>query len=121
MTQQQRSELDRAIERAQRDGIVILARGTRKSDGARIWGVTSKSSHDHKLHQVAQVGQKLLCDCPARVICKHLGLVHLDLAAEHAAVKAAQVAEARMAADTQAQRREASAVSYGAAGFSMWK
>ena len=85
MSTEQRSELDRAIERAQRDGIVILARGTRKSDGARIWGVSSKSSHDYRLHQVVQVGGRLLCDCPSRVICKHRGLVHADLVAERMA------------------------------------
>ena len=119
MTSQQRSELDRAIERAQRDGIVILARGTRKSDGARIWGVTSRTSHDHQLHQVVEVEHRLICDCPSRVICKHRGLVHLDLAAEHAAIKAAQLAEARQ----QAERRERAPIAYASAGrpFSMWK
>jgi hypothetical protein len=73
MTNQQRSELDRAIKRAQRAGLVILARGTRKSDGARISGVTSQS----------RVG--------------------------------AQSEAARAA------RREASAMSYGERGFSIWK
>jgi hypothetical protein len=85
MTTEQRSELDRAIERAMRDGIVILARGTRKSDGARVWGVSSKSTHDYRLHQVVQVGGRLLCDCSASrgsVICKHRGLVHVALVEE---------------------------------------
>jgi hypothetical protein len=76
MASLQRSELEQAIIRAQRDGIVILARGTRKSDGARVWGVTSKSTHDYRLHQVVEVGGRLICDCPSRVICKHRGLVH---------------------------------------------
>ena len=119
MTIEQRSELDRAIERAQRDGIVILARGTRKSDGARIWGVTSKTSHDHQLHQVVEVEHRLICDCPSRVICKHRGLVHLDLAGEHAALKAAEVAEARL----QAARRETARIAYAGADqpFSIYK
>ncbi len=117
MTSQQRSELDRAIERAQRAGLVILARGMRKSDGARVWGVTSKSSHDYRLHQVVQVGQRLLCDCPAHVLCTHRAVVHLDLAREHAATKAAQVGQDR----AQVARREASAISYGSAPFSVWK
>ena len=119
MTTEQRSELDRAIERVQRDGITILARGTRKSDGARVWGVTSKSTHDFKLHQVVQVRQTLICDCPSRVICKHRGLVHLDLAGELAALKAAEVAEARM----QATRRESAPIAYAGADrpFSIYK
>src|SRR5258707_4917354 len=82
MTIQQRDELSEAILRAQRDGITILARGTRKSDGARIWGVTSKSTHDHRLHQVVEVGGRVLCDCPSPVICKHFGLVHAALVRE---------------------------------------
>jgi len=89
MTSQQRDELQQAILRAERDGITILARGTRKSDGARVWGVTSKSKHDHRLHQVVQVGGRLLCDCPSRVICKHRGLVHADLVAEASRTPAA--------------------------------
>jgi hypothetical protein len=92
MTIQQASELQQAILRAQRDGITILARGTRKSDGARVWGVTSKSTHDHRLHQVVQVGGRLLCDCPSRVICKHRGLVHADLVAEDSRKPAAAAA-----------------------------
>lgn len=95
MTQTQRSDLDKAIARAQKYGLVILARGTRKSDGARVWGVTSHSRPGYHLHQVVQIGQRLECDCAARVYCSHKAVVHLDLAAEHAAVKAAQVIEAR--------------------------
>ncbi len=119
MTTEQRSELDRAIERARRDGIVILARGIRKSDGARIWGVTSKSSHDHRLHQVVEVEHRLICDCPSRVICKHRGLVHLDLAGELAALKVAEVAQARL----QAARHDTAPIAYAGASraFSLYK
>lgn len=107
MTTEQRTELDKAIERAQRDGIVILARGIRKSDGCRVWGVSSKSTHDYRLHQVVEVNHRLLCDCLTRApsICKHRGLVHLDLAAEHAARNAAQVGENRMAAEARQMAR----------------
>jgi hypothetical protein len=102
MTTIERTALDKAIERAQRDGITILARGIRKSDGARVWGVSSKSTHDYRLHQVVEVEHRLICDCPTRQpsICKHRGLVHLDLAAEHAARKAAEAGQARLDAQS---------------------
>ncbi len=119
MTLEQRSELDKAIERAQRDGIVILARGIRKSDGCRVWGVSSKSTHDYRLHQVVEVDHRLICDCPSRVICKHRGLVHLDLAGELAALKAAEVAQARL----QATRHDIAPIAYASADqpFSIYK
>lgn len=55
MTITQASELEQAILRAQRDDIVILAHGMHKSDGARVWGVTSTRTHDYRLHQVVLV------------------------------------------------------------------
>lgn len=98
MTQTQRSELERAIERAHKYGLFIAARGTRKVDGARVWGVTSHSKqHSYELHQVVQIGQRLECDCAARVYCSHKALVHEDLMREHAASTAAQHIEQRLA------------------------
>lgn len=84
MTQQQQSELEKAIERAHRVGVTILARGIRKADGARVFGVTSQRDVNH-LHVVTLEGGRLVCDCAARVICCHRGLVHEILAAEYAA------------------------------------
>src|SRR5258707_9944924 len=111
MTSQQYSELEQAILRAQRDGIVILARGTRKSDGARVWGVTGKSTHDYRLHQVVEVGGRLPCDCRSRVICKHRGLVHQALVAEAPAAAASQPRPAH----------ETAPLARSNAAISMWK
>src|SRR5258707_111759 len=83
MTSVQRSELDKAILRAHLHELVIAGRGTRKSDGARVLAVTSKSERN-RLHLVAIVGGRLECDCKARCICAHRGLVHEALAAERA-------------------------------------
>ena len=111
LSSQQRDELEHAILRAQRDGIVILARGTRKRDGARVGGVTRKSIPDYRLHQVVEVGGRLICDCPSRVICKHRGLVHQALVAEAAAAAASQPRPAH----------ETAPLARSNAAISMWK
>lgn len=84
MTAIERSDLDRAILRAQGAGIVILARGSRKVDGARIWGVTSKTTHDGRLHQVTLINNRLVCDCAGAQhgrYCQHRAVVHQALVA----------------------------------------
>ena len=83
MTSVQRSELDKAILRAHLHELAIAGHGTRKSDGARVLAVTSKSERN-RLHLVAIVGGRLECDCKARCICAHRGLVHESLVTERA-------------------------------------
>jgi hypothetical protein len=90
MTDDQQSALERAYARATRRGIVILARGTRKLDGARIFLTNSGSTRDGT-HCVTLTGSRLTCDCAARVICCHRAVVHARLAGERA------VAESRAA------------------------
>ena|SRR5258707_14662532 len=87
MTSVQRSELDKAILRAHLHELVIAGRGTRKSDGARVLAVTSKSERN-RLHLVAIVGGRLECDCKARCICAHRGLVHETVKQERAELDA---------------------------------
>lgn len=89
MTQAQKTELEKAIERAHRRGIIILARGTRKSDGARVFGVTSQRDPNY-LHVVVVLSGRLACDCPARVICTHRAIVYEALTVER---DAAQIEE----------------------------
>ena len=121
MTAIERNDLDRAIARAQAAGLQIGARGVRKSDQARVWGVTSRSRHNHALHAVVLIGNRLVCDCATRLpaICQHRALVHLDLAGELAALKAAEVAQARL----QATRHDTAPMAYASADqpFSIYK
>lgn len=112
MTVEQRTELEKAIERAVRKGVHIVGRGVAKS-GTKYFivsGYTAQRNHDHTLHYVRIEGQRLCCDCAADhyqrhgVICTHRAVVHLELAKEHAAQKAAEVLEAKMAAAREARQ-----------------
>lgn len=112
MTTSERSELDRAIERAERNGIRIVGRGTLKTSGTRYFitsGKTAQANHDHALHYVRVEGCRLVCDCAARVICTHRAVVHVELAKEHAAVEAAQRILERRQAEQQARYQELAA------------
>jgi hypothetical protein len=89
MTAIERSELDRAITRAERNGIRIIARGVLKGSGTQYFvttGHTAQANHDHALHYVRVEGARLVCDCKARIICTHRATVHLELAREHQAI-----------------------------------
>jgi hypothetical protein len=94
MTQQQLSDLDRALLRANRRGILILATGTRKPDGARIY-LTNSGSLEDGTHWVIVSGNRLTCDCASRVICVHKAIVHARLVSEHAAALVVQAAKQR--------------------------
>lgn len=84
MTQAQASDVERAYLRAQRRGIVILARGTRRADGSRLF-LTNSGSQADGTHLVVVNGARLTCDCLARGVCVHRAVVHARLVAEHAA------------------------------------
>lgn len=139
MTQHQRSELDKAIERAHREGLVIVARGVVKGSGLRLFWVAPLDDLAHQ-RCVQVTGQRLTCECPARVVCKHRGLIHETLEREERARQAeiertnaatsatlariSRSLDARDALDQTAlaHRRETSPVSYGAARpFSLFK
>src|SRR5258707_11619786 len=111
MSPQQQGELERAIARAHREGVQIVARGTRKADGARVFGVTSTSSAPAVLRMVVVLPGRLECDCPARVICTHRGIVRealqQELAARSRQMFTAKAAEIR-AEEALRQRREPS-------------
>lgn len=93
MSAKQLSTYERALARAQKQGIVITGRGTRKSDGATVY-TTSSASEPGVWHLVTIEGAHLACDCTAGkrgLVCMHRALVHAQLVAELAAKAAVQV------------------------------
>lgn len=94
MTQTQRTTLDRAIERASAHHLHIAGVGTRNSDGATVYAVSS-GSVEGLYHLVAVEGGRLVCSCKAGqrgLICQHRGLVYRTLCEQ---------AEARRKADAE--------------------
>jgi hypothetical protein len=84
MTSQQTQQLAAALQRAQAQKIEIVAHGTRKSDGAPIYLVTS-ASRPGTSQMVALVHDRLTCTRKAdqqSIICKHQALVHARRTAE---------------------------------------
>lgn len=85
MTAEQRSELDRAIDRATKAGLEVHGVGRRKSDNARVFAVPSQSE-ENLYHLVALVGSRLVCECKASQyghhICCHRAAVHMYLTVE---------------------------------------
>ena len=81
MTAAQRTELDKAIDRACKAGLEVVAKGYRKADGAKIYAVPSQSEAN-RWHIVTLLGNRLLCDCQSRVVCAHRGAVHMELVVE---------------------------------------
>lgn len=143
MTQTQRAALDAALARAERDGIQVTGQGVRKSDGARIFTVSSASQPGRWYLVVIEDG-RLHCDCPAKTYCKHRARVHARLIAEHAASQAAQIAQGihevsqgvdevsklreaerqhakRLAASEREQAREAAILYRNTRPFSIWR
>jgi hypothetical protein len=127
MSSQERDELARALERARREGVQIAARGIRRSDGARVFGVTSTSAGAESgvLRMVVVLPERLECSCPARVICKHRGVVYEELQAERErelqASVAAAAADAKRAEQELALRRESSPPAHDEKPFSLYK
>lgn len=90
MTQQQRSQLERASEIAQRDGLRAV-RGLAR-DGRTVYGVLARSESRRAGHPVYHLltveAGRILCDCyAARAgrICAHRAAVRAELAAEREA------------------------------------
>lgn len=126
MTQTQRAALDAALARAERDGIAVVGQGTRKSDGARVFAVSSASQPGRWYLVVIEAG-RLHCDCPARSYCKHRAAVHARLIAERETSQRAAECGAerqhakRLVAAEREQAREAAILARNARPFSIWR
>src|SRR5260221_4079756 len=64
MTTKQRDLYELAMAIAKRDGLEVVAHGTRKSDGAAVYAVPSRSKPG-QWHLVVAEGLDLQCDCAA--------------------------------------------------------
>lgn len=78
MTIAQRTQLDRAIDRAMKAGLEVVGHGFRKSDNAPLYAVPSQSE-EGRWHIVILEGARLTCDCKARVLCAHKATVHMEM------------------------------------------
>lgn len=131
----QQTQLDAAIERAERAGLEVVGTGHRRSDNARIYAVPSQSE-PNRWHIVAVVGSRLVCDCVASQygkICCHRAAVHVELTVQAARreAAAAEIAEQleleqrdREVAEelaARAKRREAAILVRSPAAFSIFK
>lgn len=67
MTERLAEVLARAIHRARDVALEVVGQGRRRYDGASIYAVPSQSERG-RWHLVAVEGQRLSCDCHARVI-----------------------------------------------------
>ncbi len=86
MTTKQRDLYERAMAIAKRDGLEVVAHGTRKSDGAAVYAVPSRSKPG-QWHLVVAEGLDLVCTCAAGQhgrYCAHRAAVRarLELEAE---------------------------------------
>ena len=87
MTGTQKKQLARATTIAQRDGLQVVAVGTRKADGATVYAVPSRSE-PNRWHLIVCEGDRLACDCPAgkqNRVCAHRATVHEYLLAGYRA------------------------------------
>ncbi|SRR5258706_720696 len=97
MTVRQRTMYERAMAIAKRDGLEVVAHGTRKSDGAAVYAVPSRSQQN-TWHLVVVQGLELTCDCEAAQ--------HGRYCAHRAAVRARLEIEAEVRRDTQEREVE---------------
>lgn len=92
MTATQQQQYLRGLEIAKRDALTVLAHGTRKSDGAAIYAVPSRSEQN-RWHLVVVTGLELTCDCHAAQYGRYC--------AHRAAVRARLELEAQVRRDTR--------------------
>jgi hypothetical protein len=97
MTVKQRQTYERAMEVAKRDGLEVVAHGTRKSDGAAVYAVPSRSKPG-QWHLVVVEGLDLVCTCAAGQ--------HGRYCAHRAAVRARLELEAAVRRDTHEREVE---------------
>lgn len=101
MTQEQKNTIEKALERAAREGIRIIGRGHMTADGSRFWLVSSKTyATTNRAYIVRCLGDHLECNCQASDICKHRAVVHVELKAE---AEAREETERKEAAQSEQQ------------------
>src|SRR5258708_794339 len=97
MNSRQAAQYRRGLETAQRDSLSVVAHGTRKSDGAAIYCVPSRSQAG-TWHVIVVSGLDLQCDCVAAQRGKYC--------CHRAAVRARLEIEAQVRRDTQEREVE---------------
>src|SRR5260221_3270596 len=97
MNSRQAAQYVRGLEIAQRDALTVVAHGTRKSDGAAIYCVPSRSQPG-TWHVIVVSGLDLQCDCVAAQRGKYC--------CHRAAVRARLEIEAQVRRDTQGREVE---------------
>lgn len=135
MTQKQRDEYTRALERAHKAGIEISGRGIVKATGERMYAVTS-GSEASRWHIVRVSGAQLVCDCTAAThgrYCQHRAIVREQLGKEAAEAQASidamdglkaateRLAEQNRAWVAQQAERDSAPVYRSNAPFSIFK
>src|SRR5215471_11935577 len=84
MTSKQQQQYERALASVREQSLSVRAHGTRKSDGAALYCVPSRSE-PNRWHIVIVNGLRLECDCHAAKYgkyCFHRALVHARLSLE---------------------------------------
>src|SRR5258706_15793808 len=104
MNSRQAAQYRRGLEIAQRDALTVCAHGTRKSDGAAIYCVPSRSQAG-VWHVVVVSGLDLQCDC--------LAAQHGKYCCHRAATRARMILEGQVRQD--AQEREVERLLHAAA------
>lgn len=111
MTQEQRTQLDRAIERAIKAVLsgkcFFTGQGTITKGllaGKRFWTIQGETGQ----YTVILQDKHLVCNCPtqAPAICKHRAMVHLELQQAQAQAQTAVIQQAEQVA-AQAEEQEA--------------
>ncbi len=89
MTQAQASTLAKALDRALKQGVRVVARGYYKASGVRFIAVSS-GTVPGRAYPVSIFDTHLSCPCKAEGICKHRALVHALLVAKRKAQRQAE-------------------------------
>lgn len=112
MTQRQQSELEKAIERACQNYIVVVAQGRFRDSNQQFFLTTSASSARHHVVRLV-AGNKLACDCEGAQhghICQHRASVYMHLQVQ-ADRRSRQAEEVEAALEAEKVIREASVMS----------
>jgi hypothetical protein len=131
MNSRQAAQYQRGLAAAQRDALTVIGHGTRRSDGAAVYAVPSRSQ-ENTWHLVVVHGLELTCDCAAAQhgrYCAHRAPVRARLELEAAVRRDVQEREvewafhaAARALNVQLDRRHESApLARSNAPFSLFK
>jgi hypothetical protein len=107
MNSRQAQQYARGLEIAKRDALTVVGHGTRKSDGAAVYALPSRSQAN-TWHLIVVNGLELTCDCTAAR--------HGRYCAHRAAVRARLEIEAQVRRDTRERSISRSRVSRRSAG-----